>query len=194
MQMAEAGWMSGNHAPPQLKQARWMSGNHTSPPQQLEQLEDQSSASQTSALPVTSELREPQPGLGRDIKATTSTANQSQHRPNRNANLDDDIGGKMYPPGAGQSIQSINSSSCNSRNSPQTLPAAPHRISGGKQLQFVGEKRAHQHSDSSDSGPPPKRTHHPEGGGHAVKRVGTDTLHPPTSKRRVAGNEVHEVT
>ena len=120
------------------------------PPQKLEDL-------------VSTSLRGTVPGPGGDFEAITHTSNQLS---NCNANLDDDFGGKMFPPGAGHSIS--NSSSCN--------------------------KRAREHSDSSDCGPPPKRTHHYEGGGHAVKRVSTDTLHPPTSKRRVTGNEVHEVT
>ena len=156
-----------------------MSHDHTRPQQQLGQQQNSISS-----------LREPVSGPGGDIEATATTANSTCLLGlNRNANLDDDTGGKMFLPGAGQS-QSINSnsSSCNSRNSPNTTPAAPlSQFLGG------GRKRARQHSDSSDSGPPPKRTLSPEGGGHSVKRVGTDTLHPPYL-RRDTGDEVHEAT
>ena len=44
---------------------------------------------------------------------------------------------------------------------------------------------------TSNSGPPPTATHF-EGGGHSVKRISTDTLHPPTVKRRVTGKRGHE--
>ena len=105
-------------------------------------------------------IREPAPGPGVDTDAisTTHTANQ----PSQHANIDRDYDGTVYSPGAGNS-QSINSPPVN------------------------GEQRACGHSISSDSGPPPTATQHYEGGGHSVKRVSTDTLHPPTTKRRVTG-------
>ena len=110
------------------------------------------------------------------------TANQqSQQGSNLNGNIDRDYDGTVYSPGAGHS-QSINSIRC-----PKSSPAAPHRISGGQNPPNNGEQRASEHSNSSDSGPPPTSTHHYEGGGHSVKRVGTDTLHPPTATRRVTG-------
>ena len=91
------------------------------------------------------------------------TADQpSQQGSNLNDNIDRDYDGTVYSPGAGNS-QSINSPPVN------------------------GEQRACGHSISSDSGPPPTATQHYEGGVHSVKRVSTDTLHPPTTKRRVTG-------
>ena len=105
-------------------------------------------------------IREPVPGPGEDTGAirTTHTANQ----PSQHGNIDNNCDGTVHSPGAGNS-QSINSPPVN------------------------GEQRACGHSISSDSGPPPTATQHYEGGGHSVKRVSTDTLHPPTTKRRVTG-------
>ena len=91
----------------------------------------------------------------------------------------------MHPPGAGQQHQQQQQ-----QLQPATLAGSPHLPGGASQIPLQPGKRA---LHSSDSGPPPKRSLQLEGGGHSVKRVGTDTLLPP-AKRRDTGNEVHEVT
>ena len=174
--------MSGHHAPPPQKQAGRMSGNHALSTQQQGQQEDITSRSQTPAKALASPLREPQPGPGRCIDATSNTANdQPQHRPN-NGNDDVDEGSKMHPPGAGQQHQQQQQ-----QLQPATLAGSPHLPGGASQFPMQSGKRA---LHSSSSGPPPKKpTTQPDdvGGGHPVKRVGTDTLHPPHAKRRITG-------
>jgi hypothetical protein len=176
----EAGWLSRDHAPPTQKQvdsggeeAGWMSGNHT-PPAQKPELNE-------SVFFISSDSRT-RPGLGWGIDVVNIAANeQSQHRHNNNGNPDVDDDSKMHPPGAGQQHQQQQQ-----LQQRAIRVGSPHRISGASQFQLQGDKRARPHS--SDCEPPPKRAHRPlEGGGHPVKRVGTDTLHPPATKRRITG-------
>ena len=117
----------------------------------------------------------PLPGPGRSIDATRDSAN-------------DDSGesSKMHPPGAGQQHQQQQQ-----QLQSATAAGSPHSPSAASQFPLQLKRAMH----SSSSGPPPKRptTRDEGGGGHSVKRVGTDTLHPPT-KRWDTGNEVHEAT
>ena len=182
----EAGRLSGYHAPPPQKQTGRSSGYHALSTQkhgQQQQEEDISSYSQTPQALV-SQLREPQPGPGRCIDATCNTANeQPQHRQS-NDNDDVDDSSKMHPPGAGQQHQQQQQ-----QLQPATLAGSPHLPGGASQFPLQSGKRA-LHSSSSSSGPAPKKpTTQPDdvGGGHPVKRVGTDTLHPPQAKRRITG-------
>ena len=111
--------------------------------------------------------------LGGGIEASNCTANlQPQHRPN--ANVDFDPVGKMHPPGAGQQHQQQQLA----RQQPQGISSQSHLpMHTGSQ-------------PSSDcSGPPPVQptTPHDMGSGHPVKRVSTDTLLPPHTRRRITG-------
>ena len=105
-------------------------------------------------------------------------------------NLDGDDGSKVHSPGAGQQHQQLQ------RNGGQTPQQLRQAIDFGNprspvpsQTPLQTDKRA---LPSSSSGPPPKKrsTFIGAGGGHPVKRVGTDTLHPPppvTKRRRITG-------
>ena len=158
--MPKAGWMSGDHTPPPQIQAGGMSGDHSLPPQQLVQQDED----------IIYSLREPVPGPGGSIEADSLTANdQRQHPPN--ANFDEHHVGKMHPPWARQQQH-------------QQLQQ-PVRVSiagppGGSLIPLQ--------LDHSSNGPPPVHTtSHVVGGGHPAKRVSTDTLSPPCTKRRSTG-------
>ena len=138
-------------------QAGWLSRDLTSPQQQLGQQLEDRLFS----------VRDPEPGPGGSIEADPPTANSNQ-LPNH-ANCDDDHGGKMHPPRARLQHQ-------------LQLQAASTSIRAPLgESQFLGQQ-------GSSNGPPPVQpTSHVEGGGRPVKRVGTDTLHPPQAKRRITG-------
>ena len=149
--------MSGTHTPPTQLQAGGMSGIPPLPPQQLEQQTKDRMHS----------LREPVQGPGGGIEAESLTINQRQLP--LNANHDDHHVGKMHPPRAEQQHQQL-------QQPVRSSIADPPR---GSQIPLQA---------ASSSGPPPVQpTSHVVGGGHPVKRVSTDTLHPPYAKRRITG-------
>ena len=110
---------------------------------------------------------------GGGIDASNSTINDQRQPLSNNANIDDDQASKMHPPGARQQHQQQ-----------QQTDGSPHLPDEASQILVQPGKRAVH----SSSGPPPKKrsTQHEVGGGHSVKRVGTDTLSPP-HKRRSTG-------
>ena len=175
--------MSGSHTPPPQFQTGGMSGTHPLPPQQHSQPqhEEYHSPSRTAVTAQLSSLRESVPGLGGGIDASTSTANLQPQPPSNNGNNDVDKASKMHPPGARQQHQQQQPD----RQQSQHTDGSPHLPDGASPFPVQPGKRA---VHSSSSGPPPKkRTTQPEvGGGHSVKRVGTDTLSPP-HKRRSTG-------
>ena len=115
--------------------------------------------------------------LGGTSKLTTANT-QPQYR--HNANADDDSVGKMYPPGAGQQHQRQQMA----RQQPPFRVGSPHRIRRERQLPM---QSGSQHSSDCSGPPPVLSTRQSEGGGHPVKRVSTDTLLPPHTKRRITG-------
>ena len=114
-------------------------------------------------------LREPVPGPGGGIEADSLTINQRQLPPN--ANDDEHHVGKMHPPWARQQQH---------QQLQQPVHVSIAGPPGGSQFPL-------QPGHSSNGPPPVQTTSHVMGGGHPVKRVSTDTLSPPRTKRRSTG-------
>jgi len=155
------------------QEAGWMSGDHTPPTQKLEPEECVFSLSSDSRTLS---------GHGRIVDAVTITDNEQRQHRFSNDNFDKHDGCKTIPPVVGQQHQQ--------QQLPQQLqlPAnrdgSPHRISGASQ---VPVQTSSQHNSDCSGPPPVHTTSHVMGSGHPVKRVSTDTLLPPRTKRRNAG-------